>query len=163
MPMVEPFSFRHYLKADYNLGGAAAKALGIDVGGGGRLTVDNSSSQSNVQSSEIGNDTGISSKRSNNERLTKIEHIMESHGVDKNTQNSMRENYQEVERLDKSIAQHKSNIDSHNKTISYAENNSGEMSKDMTQDVIDHYQKLYGYNGLKKSDSKKSGFVSQMI
>jgi hypothetical protein len=47
-------------------------------------------------------------------------------------------------RLDSSIAEHKSNIDSHNKTHSFAESNSGEMSKDITQDVADHYQKLYG-------------------
>lgn len=142
-----------YLRSDYTVGGAGAKALGIDVGGGGKVGAENTSSQTDSHSSEIGSDTSVNNKRSNTERLNKIESIMESHGVDKNTQNSMRENYQEVERLDKSIAQHKSNIDSHNKTISYAENNSGEMSKDMTQDVIDHYQKLYGGSAFNASNA----------
>ena len=142
-----------YLRSDYTVGGAGAKALGIDVGGGGKVGAENTSSQTDSHSSEIGSDTSVNNKRSNTERLNKIESIMESHGVDKNTQNSMRENYQEVERLDKSIAQHKSNIDSHNKTISYAENNSGEMSKDMTQDVIDHYQKLNGGSAFNASNA----------
>ena len=133
-----------YLKADYNVGGAAAKAFGIDAGVGGRTGAENSSAQSNSHGNDMSEDKSINDRKSNTERVNKIESIMQSHGVDKNTQNSMRENYQEVERLDKSIAEHKSNIDSHTKTMNYAQSNSGEMSKDITQDVADHYQKLYG-------------------
>jgi hypothetical protein len=133
-----------YLKADYSAGGAAAKAFGIDVGGGGKTGAENSSSQNDSNASEMSEDKSINDRKSNTERVNKIESIMQSHGVDKNTQNSIRESYQEVERLDKSIAEHKSNIDSHTKTMNYAQSNSGEMSKDITQDVADHYQKLYG-------------------
>ena len=154
-----------YLRADYTAGGAAAKALGFDVGGGGKMSAENNSSQSDSHSTDIQNDTNLSDRKSNTERVNKMESVLESHGVDKNTQNSMRENYQEVERLDQSIAQHKSNIDSHNKTMSFAENNSSEMSKDITQDVGDNYQKLYGGSAReaheavsKKTDKAQEAF-----
>lgn len=137
-----------HLKGDVDptlTAGRLAKFLaGVDVKVGGSVTAGNSSSQQATGVNDIESGTNTNSKFGTSERASEHSAYLESGGVDKNTQNSIRESYQEVERLDRSIAQHQSNIDSHNKTISYAESNSGEMSKDMTQDVVDHYQKLYG-------------------
>ena len=102
-----------YLKADYNVGGAAAKAFGIDAGVGGKTGAENSSSKNDSNASEMSEDKSINDRKSNTERVNRIESIMQSHGVDKNTQNSMRENYQEVERLDKSIVLYDADVQRH--------------------------------------------------
>merc|ERR1712194_557843 len=135
-----------HLKGDVdpNPAGRIAKFLaGVDVKAGGSISAENTSSQNSDSSKGIEESTNTTGRSGTTDRASEHSSYLESKGVDKNAQNSTRENYQEVDRLDKSIAQHKSNIDAHNKTISYAEHNSAEMSKDITQDVADHYQKLY--------------------
>jgi len=159
------------LRADASLYANVGKFFGglggfkAEVGVGGSVGAENASSQQATDVNDIVDETSTHSKSGTSDRASEHMAYLESKGIDKNTQNSMRENYQEVERLDKSIAQHKSNIDSHNKTHSYAENNSGEMSKDITQDVADHYQKLYGGSARdaheavsKKTDKAQEAF-----
>ena len=136
-----------HLKGDVDpipAGRIAKFLVGVDVKAGGSISAENTSSQNSDSSKGIEESTNTTGRSGTTDRASEHSSYLESKGVDKNAQNSIRENYQEVDRLDKSIAQHKSNIDAHNKTISYAEHNSAEMSKDITQDVADHYQKLYG-------------------
>jgi hypothetical protein len=125
--------------------GRIAKFLsGVDVQVGGSVSAENVSSQNNEDAHSTEQSTNTTGKTGTSDRASQHSSYLESNGVDKNTQNSLRESYQEVERLDNSIAEHKSNIDSHTKTMNYAQSNSGEMSKDITQDVADHYQKING-------------------
>ncbi|MDC0864335.1 conjugal transfer protein TraG N-terminal domain-containing protein [Rickettsiaceae bacterium] len=146
-------------------GRIAKYVAGVDVKAGGSVTAGNSSSQQVTGVNDIESGINSNNKSGTTDRASEHSAYLESKGVDKNTQDSVRESYQEVERLDKSIAQHKSNIDSHNKTYSFAESNSSEMSKDITQDVADHYQKLHGGSARdaheavsKKTDKAQEAF-----
>ena len=146
-----------YLRGDYTLGGAALKAFGIDIGGGAKVSAENNSSQSDSKSNDISNEQGINNRQANSERVNKIESILETNGVDKNSQNSSRETYQETRRLDKSVSAHKDTIDSHNRTINYAQSNSSEYSKDQYQDVADAYQAKYGGSAREVQEAVSSG------
>ena len=131
--------------------------LDARVSVGGEVSAGNNSSQSDSEFSEISAEQGMNDRKSNSERINKTESFSESKGVDKNTQNSIRENYQEVERLDKSISEHKSRIDSHNQTMNYARSNSSEFSKDQYQDVVDAYQTKYGGSARQAHEEVSSG------
>ena len=146
-----------YLRGDYTLGGAALKAFGIDIGGGAKVSAENNSSQSDSKSNDISNEQGINNRQANSERVNKIESILETNGVDKNSQNSSRETYQETRRLDKSVSAHKDTIDSHNQTISHARSNSSEFSKDQYQDVADAYQAKYGGSAREAQEAASRG------
>ncbi len=138
-------------------GGLKFLGIGVSVSAGGEVSASNSSSQSDSISNEVSTDIGTGERSSNTERVGKQSAYLESIGVDKNSQDSMRESYQEVERLDKSIAEHKNKIDSHNETINYAKNHSGEMSKDMYQETVDYYQKLYGGSARAANEAVSTG------
>jgi hypothetical protein len=131
--------------------------LGAKISVGGEVSAGNSSSQSDSQSNEISSDVGTNNRQSTSERTSNMQSFSESLGVDKNTQSSVRENYQEVARLDKSISEHKSKIDSHNETMNYGQSHSGEMSKDMYQDVADRYQQKYGGSAREAQEAASSG------
>jgi hypothetical protein len=159
------------LRADASLYANVGKFFGglggfkAEVGVGGSVGAENASSQNYIETNEIADGTHTSGKSGTSDRASEHSAYLESKGIDKNTQNSMRENYQEVERLDETRSQNKSNIDSHNKMKNYAETNSGEMSKDITQDVADHYQKLHGGSARnaheavsKKTDKAQEAF-----
>jgi TraG-like protein, N-terminal region len=131
--------------------------LGARVSAGGEVSAGNNSSQSDSGSNEISSELGTNSRRSNSEHISMTESYLESLGIDKNTQNSIRENYQEVARLDKSISEHKNVIDSHNKTMNYAQSHSGEMSKDMYQETVDAYQQKYGGSARSAHEAVSEG------
>ncbi len=154
-----------HAKADFTAGGALAKMLGFDVGAGGSVTASNSSDQTEGSSSEINSDTGTSSKNSVNSNSSKHSAYLESLGIDKTQQDSIRESYNETTRLEKSISTHKDNIDGYNKALDYTQSHGSEFSKDMTQDVINAYKKQYGSSDsdaakevLSGSDSAKQVF-----
>ena len=146
-----------HMKADYTAGGAAAKAFGFDVGAGGSVTASNESSQSDSQSNRLSTENSIHVRDGNSQRTNKNENFLESLGVDKNTQDSIRETYQETKRLDQSVSAHKDTIDSHNRTINYAQSNSSEFSKDQYQDVADAYQAKYGGSAGEVQEAVSSG------
>lgn len=136
--------------------------LGARISAGGEVSASNNSSQTDSSSNEISAEVGTNERRSNSERINRNESYLTSLGVDKNTQDSMRENYQEVERLDKSISEHKSRIDSHNRTMNYARSHSGQMSKDMYQNVVDAYQARYGGSARAAHEEVSSGSEAAM-
>lgn len=120
------------------------RLLNARISIGGEVSAVNNSSQSNSASHDLSSERGVNNRTSNSKRISNSENYLDSVGLEKNSQNSLRENYSTVDRLDKSISEHKSKIASHNKTMNYVQSNSGEMSKDMTQDVVDAYQEKYG-------------------
>lgn len=138
------------LRANSGLSANIAKFLGglaglnLEIGVDGSVGAENSSSQRATSDNDVIGENTTNTKLGIRDSYTKHVSSLESGGVDKNTQNSIRESYQEIERLDETSSINKSNIDSHNKLKNYVESNSGEMSKDMTEEVKDHYQKLYG-------------------
>lgn len=133
-----------HMKADYTVGGAAAKAFGIDVGFGGSISANNNSSKIDSQSNRLSQENSLHGRDGISQRTSKTENVLESLGVDKNTQDSLRETYQESQRLEQSISAHKDKIDSYNEAIEYTRNHSNEYSKDMYQDVADSYQARTG-------------------
>jgi len=154
-----------HAKADFTAGGALAKMLGFEVGAGGSVTASNSSEQTEGNASEINSDTGTSSKSSVNSNSSKHSAYLESKGVDKTQQDSIRESYNETTRLEKAISTHKDNIDGYNKALDYTQSHGSEFSKDMTQDVINAYKKQHGSSDstaakevLSGSDSAKQAF-----
>lgn len=146
-----------HMKADYALGGVAAKAFGFEAGFGGSITSSNESSQSDSQSNRLSTENSIHARDGNNQRTNKSENILNSLGVDKNTQDSIRESYQETQRLEHSIAAHKDKIDSYNKAIDYTNSHSSEFSKDMYQEVVDRYQEKYGGSARQAQEAVSSG------
>lgn len=146
-----------HMKADYVAGGVAAKAFGFEVGAGGSITSNNESSQSDSQSNRLSEENSVHARDANSQRTNKSENILNSLGIDKNTQDSIRESYQETQRLEKSIAAHKDKIDSYNKAIDYTSSNSSEFSKDMYQDVVDRYQEKYGGSAREAHEAVSSG------
>ncbi len=111
---------------------------------GGELSAINNSRQSEDSSKTISGDTSAIAKQGTSERTNNTESFLESLGVDKNTQDSIRESYQQAQRLENSISTHKNNIDSHNQGISHTRSNSANFDKDMYQDVLNAYQNRYG-------------------
>lgn len=146
-----------HLTADYFAGGRAAKLFGLDIGGGGSVSASHDSAQTDSNSSSIGSENSVHNKQGNTQRTNKTQSFLESLGVDKSTQDSIRETYQETQRLDKSISAHKDKIDSHNQTMNYARSNSSEFSKDMYQDVVDRYQQEYGGSARQAHEAVSSG------
>ena len=133
-----------YAKADLALGGGFAKALGIDVGGGGQISARNGSEQSDGSSSSIREDTNVSERNSVSSNSRKHSAWLESKGVDKTQQNSMNESFSKTTRLENSIGVHKDNLDARNQALDYSKSNSSDFNKDMTQEVIEAYKKQYG-------------------
>ena len=124
--------------------GSIAKLLGASAQIGGKVEASNSSSQNNSEDYSIASESGSHDRQSNSERINKSENFLTSLGVDKNTQDSIRESYSDATRLEKSISAHRDKIDSYNESINYTKTHSSEYSKDMFQDTIDAYQEKYG-------------------
>lgn len=146
-----------HMKADYVLGGVAAKAFGFEAGFGGSVTSSNESSQSDSQSNRLSTENSTHARDGNSQRINKSENILNSLGIDKNTQDLIRESYQETQRLEHLIAAHKDKIDSYNKAIDYTNSHSSEFSKDMYQDVVDYYQAKYGGSARQAQEAVSSG------
>ncbi|KHO02143.1 hypothetical protein JS61_07920 (plasmid) [Rickettsia felis] len=121
-----------------------AGILSAQVTAGGEVSAINNSTQSDSRTQGIEGIDSNSARQGISERTNNTESFLESLGVDKNTQDSIRESYQQAERLENSISTHKNNIDSHNQGISHTRNNSANFDKDMYQDVLNAYQNRYG-------------------
>lgn len=147
-----------HLKADYSAGGVLAKLLvGLDAGGGGSVSAINDSAQTDSDSSSVVSEDNVHNKQGNSERTNKTENFAESLGVDKNTQNSIRETYQETQRLEQSMSAHQDKIDGYHKAMDYTQSHSSEYSKDMYQDVVDAYQQKYGGSAREAQEAVSSG------
>lgn len=152
-----------HLKADYSLGGAGAKLFGLDVGGGVSTSASNDSAQTDSDSSSIVSENNVHNKQANSERINKNENFLESLGVDKNSQDSIRESYSETQRLEQSISAHRDKIDSYNQASDYIQNNSAEYSKEMYQEVADRYQKKYGGSAKEAQRAVSDGSYAARI
>ena len=146
-----------YAKADLALGGGFAKALGIDVGGGGSLTAGNASTQNDESSASINNETNVSERNGVSSNSSKHSAYIESLGVDKTQQTSMNESFSETTRLENSVGVHKDNLDAKNQALDYSKSNSSDFNKDMTQDVIEAYKKQYGASDTTAAKEVLSG------
>ena len=146
-----------YAKADLALGGGFAKALGIDVGGGGKISASNLSDQSDSSSASINNETNVSERNGVSSNSSKHSAYLESVGVDKTQQTSMNESFSETTRLENSVGVHKDNLDARNQALDYSKSNSSDFNKDMTQDVIEAYKKQYGASDAMAAKEVLSG------
>ena len=148
-----------YLKTEVSppIAGKIASFLGFSASAGGEVRASNGSQQHNGVSSEVSEGADTSNSNSINTRSNKRSAWMESKGVDKNQQSSMRETHNESTRLEKSITTHKDNIEGYNKAIDHVENHNAEYSKDMTQDVINAYKAHYGVSDREASKAVLDG------
>ncbi|MGX6960902.1 MAG: conjugal transfer protein TraG N-terminal domain-containing protein [Rickettsia endosymbiont of Pentastiridius leporinus] len=138
---------RAYMQAEASLGtpsGMFGGFFSAKLTTGGDITAVNNSEQSDSQARSLSEENATHAKQGTSERTNNTESFLESLGVDKNTQDSLRESYQQAERLENSISAHKNNIDSHHQGISHTRNNSANFDKDMYQDVLNAYQNRYG-------------------
>jgi hypothetical protein len=146
-----------YAKADLALGGGFAKALGINVGGGGSINAINSSGQSDDSSASINNETNVSERSGVSSNSSKHSAYIESLGVDKTQQTSMNESFSETTRLENSVGVHKDNLEAKNQALDYSKSNSSDFNKDMTQEVIEAYKKQYGASDAMAAKEVLSG------
>jgi hypothetical protein len=146
-----------YAKADLSLGGGFAKAVGVNVGGGGQVAARNASEQTDGSSSSIRGDTNVSERNGVSSNSSKHSAYLESLGVDKTQQNSMNESYSETTRLENSIGVHKDNIEARNQALDYSKSNNSDFNKDMTQEVIEAYKKQYGASDSDAAKAVLSG------
>lgn len=146
-----------HLKSDVNLGGKIAKFLGVDVGGGGSISASNGSEQQDGSSSRVSE--GFDTSNSNNINTRSNEHSawLESKGVDKNQQSSVRETHNESTRLEENMSVHKDRVDAYSQAQDYNKTNSADYSKDMTQDVINAYKAHYGVSDREASKAALDG------
>ena len=145
-----------YLGAEVN-SGIGGKLLGLNASAGGKISAMNDSSQGNSHSTDVSDEKGTHNKQGNAERINKNENFLESLGVDKNTQDSIRETYQETQRLEQSMSAHQDKIDGYHKAMDYTQSHSSEYSKDMYQDVVDAYQQKYGGSAREAQEAVSSG------
>lgn len=148
-----------YLKTDVTppIAGKIASFLGFSASGGGVLNASNSSDQSDSSLSQISNDLNTNERNSVNKRTNNNAAYLESLGLDKSQQESIRESYNETQRLERSVSAHKDNIDAYNKALDYTHTHGSEFSKDVTQDVIDAYRDQYGVSDAGAADSVLNG------
>ncbi|BBJ32482.1 hypothetical protein RAS_p780 (plasmid) [Rickettsia asiatica] len=149
-----------YTQAQASAGIPSALTAGIlsaQVTAGGELSASNTSSQSDMQSRSLSEENATHAKQGISERTNNAESFLESLGVDKNTQDSIRESYQQAERLENSISTHKNNIDSHNQGINHTRSNSANFDKDMYQDVLNAYQNRYGGTAIEAQREVAAG------
>ena len=133
-----------YAKANVGTSGLIKKIIGVDANIGGALTNTNASNQSVNHANDIITENNTSDKQSTHNSKGGHESWLSSIGIDQNKQNSLRESYNEVDRLDSSISQHKDNINSFHQTLDYIQNSGQEYRKDCYQDVLNGYQEKYG-------------------
>lgn len=147
-----------HLKTDISLGGILGKYIaGVDAGGGASVSAGNKSSQSSAHSNDVIEDSHASEKASLTDRIAKNQSTLESLGIDKNTQESFRETYEDTKRLEKSMSVHKDRIKAYNQNIDYTRTHGNEFSRDMTQEVIEAYnEKYFGGDANRFSDSSKA-------
>ena len=125
------------------LGSSIAAFLGIEAGVGGSVSASNGSEQQDGSSSRVNRDlntsdrNGVSTKTNNNAAY------LESLGIDKSQQDSMRESYNETQRLEQNVSAHKDNVEAYNQALDYNHTQGSEFSQDVTQDVIDAYRNQY--------------------
>ena len=133
-----------YLAAEGSLGKKIGGILGGSISIGGRMEASNSSHQSEARVGELVLDDTTHDRASSNIRASKNSAFLESIGVDKNSQESLRNSYVETSRLSEELAVHQQNIDSYNAALEYNKTQSREYSKDEFQSVVDAYKERYG-------------------
>ena len=144
------------LSGSFSLSGLAKKALigavnlvpgvearaGVEVGGG--ISAENSSQQSDLHALENQRQDDMSTRNSNSERTSNHQNYLESKGLDLQSQEQLRETYNEVERLEEVQRQHQDKIKGYTKLSEHVENHSQDYSKDNYQEVLERYQEKYG-------------------
>ena len=146
-----------YLRSSASTPGLMKSVAGLEASVGGSVTTGNASSQTVGHANDIVADTNTSNKQSTHNSKGGHESWLSSLGVDQNKQDSLRESYNEVDRLDKSISQHKDNIDSYHQALDYIQNHGQEYRKDCYQDVLESYQEKYGVPAADAQKAVSSG------
>ena len=142
-----------HMRADASFGKKLAGLIGGEINIGGSVSAENSSQQSEAQSNELITETGSHDRSSNGVRANNNEAWLESVGIDKSQQESLRESYTETSRLQESISVHQDNIKSYNETLDYTKSNNSEYSKNMYQDVVNSYKEKFG---VSDADAQKA-------
>lgn len=148
-----------YLRGSASTPGLMKTVTGLEATTGGGITNTNGSEQKAGHSSEISTDTNTSDKQSTHNSKSGHESWLSSIGVDQNKQNSLRESYNEVDRLDSSISQHKDNIDSYHQTLDYIQNHGQEYRKDCYQHVLEGYQEKYKVSAADAQKAVSAGSI----
>lgn len=146
-----------HLKADASFGKTFCDLLGLNVGAGGSVSAQNSSTQSNTKVGEVSKEMQKHEKMGANIRTSNNESVLESLGVDKTQQEGIRESYNQTKRLEEQVSAHQSNIDSYNKKIDYVESHNNEFNRDMTQEVIEGYKQKYNVGDTTAAKEVLSG------
>lgn len=136
-----------HLKADISGVGPAnkiAKFLGFEASVGGSVNAINSSNQTDGEYSDISSETQNHDRLSNSNRATKNEAYLESIGIDKMQQESIRESYNKTSRLEEAVSMHQDKIDSYTQTLDHTQSSGNEYSKDVYQEVVNKYKDKYG-------------------
>jgi len=133
-----------YLAAEGSLGKKIGGIFGGSISIGGRMEASNSSHQSEGRVGELVLDDTTHDRSSNNIRASQNSAFLESIGVDRNSQESLRSSYSETSRLSEELAVHQQNIDSYNAALEYNKTQSLEYSKDEFQSVVNAYREKYG-------------------
>ena len=146
-----------HLKADASFSKTFGGMFGVSTSVGGSVSAQNSSTQSDGKSNNILNETHTGDRQSTGTRTSHNESALESLGVDKSTQEGVREAHNATKRLEESMSAHKSNIDSYNKKIDYVESHNNEFNRDMTQEVIEGYKQKYNVGDRAAAQEVLSG------
>ncbi|MGC0372359.1 MAG: hypothetical protein DGJ47_001071, partial [Rickettsiaceae bacterium] len=150
---------RVYVRAEVQ-GGTPLKGLigsSASLAVGGEGSYNTGYSGSNTTSNQITSDQNVGINERNTARSAKNEAFLESIGIDKNQQESLRESYSETSRLNKSISEHQNNSEAIAERMNYVENHGSEYSKDMYQDVANFYQQRYGTSSIEAQKAVSEG------
>jgi len=107
---------------------------------------------------ELSNDGHVNEKGSVSDRTSKSSSVLDSFGIDQNSQESLRKSYSKTKELSEAMSAHQDRIDAYNQNIDYTKTHGNEFSRDMTQDVIEAYHAKYGgdFNDASKAVSSGS-------
>ena len=144
------------LTANAGLADKLSKYLGLSISGS--VSAEQGASQLQVSSQELGNEGHINEKGSISDRTSKSSSVLDSLGIDENSQKALRATYGETKRLEETMSAHQDRIDAYNQNIDYTKTHGNEFSRDMTQDVIEAYHAKYGgdFNDASKAVSSGS-------
>ena len=148
-----------HLKSDFTLGGQVAKFFGANISGGTNIGAENASSQLDGQAFDINEETGTTGKSGISTKTSEHSAWLESKGVDKNQQQSMRESFTETKRLEQAKSMHQDKIDSYNKAIDHTRTSGSEYSKDMYQEVIGGYKQRFNCSDADAQKAVSQGTV----
>lgn len=131
------------LSTSAKIGKALSVLMETEASVSGSVGAERSSTQNDMHTHELSNDGHVNEKGSISDRTSKSSNVLDSFGIDQNSQESLRNSYNKTKELSETMSAHQDKIKAYNQNIDYTRTHGNEFSRDMTQEVIKKYNEVY--------------------